>query len=99
MAEKLVVIDLDQAVELTVRVTVGKPLQYKTDISLSQEVTAPLYVVKTIQVGQMASTLFERVLPKFVASLHEEMLEELRAKERACETEEVGESEKEEEEE
>lgn len=68
--EKVVVVNMDQEVTLTVRVLVGK--RYSNEESLSLELTAPLFAIKDIQVKDIAEALRTRVLQMFMAKMREE---------------------------
>jgi len=81
VAEQVVAIDMDQKVDLTVSVSARKPYDYKSAETLSHETTAPLYIIKGVRLGSMAEVLCERVLQRFTAKLHEEVLAEMRAEE------------------
>ena len=78
--DKTVSIDMDHEVTLSVRVKIGK--KYGADeIGLSQEWTAPLFVIKDVPIKYAVENLQRRVLEKYMTDLRERALQEIREEE------------------
>ena len=77
--EKIVAIDMDQEVTLRVRVSVGE--KYTTMETLSQDLTAPLFVIKNVQVKNIAEKLCQRVLQIFMAKLRDKEMRRMKREE------------------
>jgi len=76
---RAVVIDMDQEVTLTVRVSVGE--RYHTRETLSQELHAPLFIVRDVQVKELAEKLRQGVMERFMVSLREDEERRMRMRE------------------
>ena len=84
--DKTVTIDMDQEVTLRVRGSVGE--KYAAMETLSQELTAPLFVIRSVQVRDIAEKLCQRMLQIFMAKLCEKESLTVRAEENEGEDEE-----------
>ena len=82
-------IDMDQEVELSVVVTVKRQYDYSTKQSLSQTVTAPLYITRNVKVATIAETLCQRAIQRFMAALRKEQLQRMHEDESTTENEEM----------
>jgi len=74
--EEVVAIDMDQEVTLSIRVSVGE--RYCNKESLSQDLTAPLFIINNVQVKDIAEKLYTRVFQIFIEKLREEKVQRLR---------------------
>ena len=77
--DETVTIDMDQEVTLTVKVSVGE--KYSSMETLSQDLTAPLFVIKNVQIKDIAEKLCQRALQIFMAKLRDKELRRMKREE------------------
>ena len=83
--DKIVAIDMDQEVTLTVKVSVGE--RYSSMETLSQGLTAPLFVIRNVQIKDIAEKLCQRVLQIYMAGLRDREMRRIKREEREDEDE------------
>ena len=71
-------IDMDQEVELHIAIAMREAGAYRDRESLSQKLTAPLFVIRNVQIKDIAEKLCQRVLRRFMEGLREKELEKIR---------------------
>ena len=87
--DKTATIDMDQEVALGVVVTVSMKYDYDTKQTLSQTITAPLYIIKNVKIAAIAETLCQRAIQKFISALREQEERRIHEEESATKNEET----------